>query len=462
MLTLRPYQSKALDDVRALYRAGTKRVLLHSPTGSGKTVIFCEVLKGGLARGKRCIIAVRGILLVDQAAERLRREHVPFGIYQGNHPDYDPDQPIQICSIDTLYARRIAPPADLIVIDEADTTGGAAYEWFLAQYKDVYLLPVTATPHRKGGMRHVADDVVKAISVPEAIEQGYLVGGEYYGPTRPDLTGVKTDYRKGDYVAADLFEAMDKPKITGDIVGTYRKNAFPLPAVCFAVSVKHSRLLEAAFLAAGIKAEHLEASTPIGERHKALERLRTGQTQVICNVGILCRGVDMPWLRVVIMARPTQSYNLHIQQLGRGTRPFDGKESFLVLDHAGNVMRHGMIEDEKDCNLDEGPGKPTAERSNIRTCQACFAIYPVSMEACPACGEIPEKKPREYQVVNGELKKYKKSTFKPLPSHDDLMAEVTKLVGTARFRGYKPGWAYHIVKAKYGPKAAKIAWKIIK
>lgn len=117
---LRPYQRRALEKVREHFSRGGKKALLRMPTGAGKTVCFCEVLKGAYNKSKPALFIVKGRNLVSQASARLKREDVPHGVIMGSNATADL---IQVASIDTLYARKLTPPAEIIVIDECFPAG---------------------------------------------------------------------------------------------------------------------------------------------------------------------------------------------------------------------------------------------------------------------------------------------------------------------------------------------------
>src|SRR5690606_28472645 len=95
--------------------------------------------------------------------------------------------------------------------------------------------------------------------------------------------------------------------------------------VVFAVSVAHSQEIAARFRAAGVRAEHVDGTTPAREREAILARVRSGETTVVCNCALLTEGVDIPALECAVVARPTLSLSLHLQTIGRVLRPFKGK-----------------------------------------------------------------------------------------------------------------------------------------
>jgi superfamily II DNA or RNA helicase len=485
-LTARPYQEEAIKKIREHYVQGTKKTLLQLPTGSGKTYVFCQVLKGVYEKGNRAIMVVRGASLVDQASLRLAREDVPHGVMQANHWRKMPDEPIQICSIDTLYRRKIAPPADLVVIDEAHLAGSQSYMWLVEQYPDAYFLPVTATPHLKKGLRHIADVVVNPITIAELIEQGYLVPARYYIPTSPDISSVSIDKKTSDYNQSELSTVMRNSALYGDMIDSYLRRGENRPALCFAVNVEHSLELVDSFNYSGIPAVHVEAGTSQADREDAIRRLETGEIKIISNVGVLTTGVDIPCVSCIILARPTKSYNLHIQTLGRGTRLYPGKKDFIVLDHANNVMTHGLIETDRECNLDGAPPKP---RENvIVTCKVCFHAWnPIEQyrllhpginligydyicrgvidETVCLTDNAPERKanaPVERKTdtdLNHELVEV---DSKELFEKVRLQQFIEKQILIAKRRGYKPGWIFHQLKEKYSEDVAKKHWKHIK
>ena len=461
---IRWYQQKALDEIRAHFAAGTKKALLHAATGSGKTVIFCEVLKGVHAKGKHAIIVARGKALIDQASQRLFREGVPHGCIQAHHWNHRPLERIQVCSIDTLHRRSALPPADLVVIDEAHLATSSAFRRLVAAYPNAFFLAVSATPHAPGGLSHIADVVVHPISIGQLMDEDYLARPIYYAPTHVNLGGVQVDRKTGDYNAFQLGQAVERSAIYGDVPRHYKQLADGQPAVLFAVNVKHSLEFVERFKAAGIAAAHIDAETPKAQREKCLEDLEAGRIQVVSNVGILTTGVDLPFLKVVILARPTRSYNLFIQMIGRCTRIVPGKKTFLVLDHANNVETHGFIENERKCDLTGKRKRASAidEERKPRLCLKCYAMFRQikGVSKCPLCNAPLETRAANRDAVEegGELIQV---SFQAANKYAGQI-NIAGLVRQAVERNYKLGWVYHHVKERYGKEHAQILWKEIR
>lgn len=439
---LRPYQSKAIEQVRLHYATESKKVLLKLATGGGKTVIFSQIMKTAAERGKRCIMAVRGRSLVEQASARLIREGITHGVHMAGHWNYYPPAKIQICSIDTLLARNLVPPGDLIVLDEAHYATSEGYRKFLRNYPNAFILAVTATPYVDKSLRHVADQIISPISFKELVEQGYLVDARYYAPVNLDLSGIKISQSTKDYAVEQLSDFMQQGALMADTVTNWKKFAQDRSTICFATSIGHSKNIVQQFLNNGIKAEHCDADTPDKERTNVLRRLESGETKVVSNVGILCVGVDLPFVGCITMARPTKSYNLFIQQAGRGTRPFAGKNDFILLDHAGNVLRHGFINEEPQANLDGKLPKPGGNPP--KTCTQCFAVYIGFKCQCGFRNPVGERT-RDLIEVDGTL-----GEISDLPFEAQFVREVERLKKERRSKGFKPGWVYYKLIEIYG------------
>jgi DNA repair protein RadD len=436
---LRPYQIASIDCIRQEFAKGKNKVLLKLATGAGKTTIFCDILKNAAAKGNRCIVVVRGRKLVDQASQRLIRESVEHGVIMNGHWNYRPHLPNQVCSIDTVISRRLRPEADLIIIDEAHLAISDGYKKFLSQYPKAFILAVTATPYVDKSLRHVADTVIAPITMQELIDQKYLVPFRYFSPSIPNLDNVKISSSTKDYVTDQLEMVMSAGNLTGKVIDHWRAIAEGRPTICFAVNVRHSMMLAERFKSAGIAAEHCDADTRDSERVRIIRDLESGRIKVVTNVGIFCTGVDIPPLGAIIMARPTKSKNLYIQQAGRGTRTFPGKDNCILLDHSGNILRHGFPTEEWEVDLD---GKPVSKKTinEAKTCSACFAVF--LGKVCPECKtEIPIVMPKEIHETDEKLKEVK---------FDPIAATLRKLKDEAKRTGRKPGWAFYELIRKYG------------
>jgi DNA repair protein RadD len=431
MIALRPYQSGAVEAVRAAYAAGRRAPLLVLPTGGGKTTIFSHVTASAAAKGRCVYLVAHRAELVKQIAMTLARfgtRHriiAPGPIVRQCQVEQfkaygrtfvDPHARVFVASVQTLVKRLADYPApDLIVIDEAhhltmDSTWGRV----VSAYPAARLLPVTATPCRldgKGlglGAGGFADDLVMGPTMRELIDAGFLSPYRIFAPPNAlDLTGVRT--RAGDYAKDQLAEAIDKPKITGDAVEHYRRLAGGKRAVAFCVSVAHAQHVAAEFAAAGVPAEFLDGTLDAAERDRIIKRFEAGQTLVMSSCDIVSEGFDLPAIEAAILLRPTQSLSLYIQQVGRALRTFPGKAEAIILDHVGAVVTHGLPDEDREWSLDGvKPKKRAAANDNeapdvkITTCPKCFTIH-LPAPVCPTCGHVYPVAARRVEQSDGEL-----------------------------------------------------------
>lgn len=452
MIPLRDYQQTAIEGVREAFRAGHRAPLLVAPTGAGKTVMFSYVAMATASKGRRVLILVHRRELIRQASRKLTETGVPHGlIAPGNTPTRDA---VQVASVQTLARRlhhdRAAP--DLIVIDEAHHAVAGQWATVVAAYPSAKLLGVTATPERMDGrgLGTVAggpfDSLVMGPSVASLIEGGFLTPARIFAPAEaPDLSGVRT--RGGDYDAGALADAMSKPKLVGDAVEHYRRHADGLPAIVFSPSVAHAEAMAEAFRAAGYRATAASGETEQRQRDAAISGLGNGAVQVLCSCDLISEGLDVPAVGAVILLRPTKSLGLYLQQVGRGLRPAPGKSALIVLDHAGNTLRHGPPDMPREWSLKGRPKKEKEKVDPARQCPECFAVF-APAPTCPECGYVYPVKSREIDHVHGDLSDVTSDLAARFGRHVPLSkvlrgASDADLALIAKARGYKPGWVWH-------------------
>jgi DNA repair protein RadD len=463
MTTLRPYQSEVVEAVEQIIPRTIARVLLVAPTGSGKTVIASEVIKRAVERYKRVLFLAHRREIILQTSRKLTAHGVRHGVIMaGIEPR--PMEPVQVASIDTLLVRGIRskamelPPADLIVFDEAHRSRGRTREHLISLYPDAMLLGMTATPCRGDGrgLGNLFDTMVETPQVAELIKQGHLVPSRVYAPIDPDLRGVRTE--KGDYVIGQLATRMNTDALVGDIVEHWLKYGESRRTVAFAVDIAHSVHIRDEFLHAGVRAEHLDGSTPIAERDAILARLEAGETQVVSNCMVLTEGWDMPEVGCCILARPTRQMGLYRQMIGRVLRPADGKADAVILDHSGAVFRHGLPEDHVEWTLktDQRAQNPThaARKAGaapaLRECPSCHTIM-CTPPPCIHCDWMPKPRGRGVDFADGELGLVVNGEAQaPQYSEGDCVTFFQQLRAVQQMRGYKHGWAAHKFKDKFG------------
>jgi hypothetical protein len=124
------------------------------------------------------------------------------------------------------------------------------------------------------------------------------------------------------------------------VAQTYRDHAFGKRGVCFCVDVNHAKRMAAAFQEVGVATASVDGSMSAKKRESVLVDYEEGRLTVLCACDILSEGWDSPLTEVLLMARPTLSRIVYVQQLGRGTRKAEGKDCLLVFDFIDNTVRH--------------------------------------------------------------------------------------------------------------------------
>lgn len=443
-MILRPYQQRAVDDTLA--NLGDNPILV-APTGSGKTVT-ASALVHQLDRPTLWLAHRRE--LISQAAITLEGYDLRCGIIMAGFAP-SPARQVQVASVQTL-ARRENPPVELIVVDECHHARATSYRKLLDAYPGVPVVGLTATPFRLDG-KGLGDvgfrRIIVACYPDELCQDGTLIEPVVYAPDAPDLAGARIQH--GDYADGDMFRAMTKSTITGNVVRTWFQRAGGKRTVVFAVNVEHSWQIVAEFRKHSILAEHLDGKTPRTMRDAILFRLKTGYTRVVSNCQVLTEGWDLPKLEVAIVARPTASLCLHLQQLGRIMRSAPEKTGALVLDHAGNHLRHGFVTQRLEYSLDDTPTQTrasTAEGAAGKRCPGCYLMVPPGTSECPECGH--EFKPEAPKHVDGELTRLTPAAQRPRPSIENQQAAWARIEFQRQHFGYQAGWSFHRFKATFG------------
>ena len=452
-MNLRTYQFQAIDAARAARRAGHRRILLSSPTGSGKTVIAVAMIARAVELGDRVLVIAHRKELIDQFWSRLQDVGIDAGVMRSTDERTDVTRPVQLGTIQTL-TRRDLPPAGLVVVDEAHRCPGESYARVLEAYPRATVLGLTATPSRLDGrpLKEHFDALIQVAAYSALIDQGSIIAPVVYAAREPpDVRKVKR--LGGDFSEKGLETAVRKGHVMGDVVASWQRLAEGRSTVLFAVGIEHSRDLVERFVAAGVKAEHLDGMTPEDERQAILVRLETGKTTLVSNVGVLCEGWDQPSVKCCIMARPTLSLTLWMQCSGRILRPYRGQKA-LILDHSGNVDRHGLPHEDREWSLD-GAVTRKSQTDRIRICGGCYAY--VTASPCPLCGHATPERPRKVVQVDGVLERVN-GAIKREQAADPKRAYFDTQVELAKKRGFKPGYASAKYKEKFDDAWPPWAW----
>jgi DNA repair protein RadD len=456
-MILRPYQIAMVDAIRGTWRGGAQRVLGVLPTGGGKTEVAIDIIVADATPRDRVLILVERKVLCHQWRERLHRHGVGHvGILQGEN-SIALSAPVIVATAQSIRSRGIPEDVGLIVIDESHIWH-QTHDTVLERSTGARVLGLTATPLRDGlGLRF--DTMVLGATIRSLIEQGYLVRPRYFAPAGDTIAQAldTVSVRAGDYAADQLSRAMRSKAIIGDVVGEWQRRGEDRQTVAFCVDKTHAAELAAEFVAAGVVAEMVVDETDDDERRRIFTAFDALDIRVLVSVGVLSIGFDSPVASCAILARPTLSTSLHIQQGGRVLRPFAGKADALILDHAMNTLRHGRLEDfvppEALSTIDKGSDKRSRrDPPEAWVCAGCEAINSLADDICVECGKS-RRRQTEVVVLDGELREIEVLPGEPLPGPtlEDIRDFYLMATWYGRSKNFnKPqAWAYFATQRRF-------------
>lgn len=464
-MQLRPYQTAMIEGVDSLWARGARNVLVRAPTGAGKTLCSMTLVAREAAAGVAGVVQAHRAELVAQLSCALagagvrhdltvnsatRRAIVDQHLSKFGRSYFDPRSPWSVESVDTAIKRRPRDGVKLVVVDEAHhCASGNKWVRGVNMYEDAKVLGFTATPCRTDGQGlnrasgGIFDAMVDGPHTAELMREGYLCEYDIKVAVPADLhlEGVAVS-ASGELNMTQAAAAMHaSSSIVGDAVDAYLKHCPGKLCICFAVDIEHAREITRKYLAAGVMASMLSGSHSETERAAVLGQFARGDLRVLVNVDLFGEGFDVPGVEVVQMCRPTASFSLFTQQVGRALRvavapevargwaemgadarraaiAASAKPRALILDHVGNMLRTYKVGDTEHVGPPEmfvgwsldGRTKRRSAGDAIptRTCTGCFMPFERYYGACPFCGlPVPAPEPGSVPAhVDGNMYDY--------------------------------------------------------
>jgi superfamily II DNA or RNA helicase len=473
MYTLFPDQVLVKDELREKFRTGFKRPLLVAPCGFGKGTVAGDMILDAVSKGNRVIFLVNRRELVKDMSKRLKKLGIFHGILMGAQ-SHGSHMPVLIASVDTLRNRlKDIQAPNLVFVDEAHmfVTEKSMSVLDTLEENGAYIILMTATPWLLSGkgMREIADCIVEGPQVAKLIEQGRLAIPEIYAPEQPDLSSVHVT-KSGEYDESETAQVMQSRKLIGDMVKHWKELAPGRKTVGFAVNIATAKEYAEAFNAAGIVSVAVDASTTDKVRDETWRQLASGEVKVVWSVGIISYGWDVPEVDCLILARPTMSLSLCLQQIGRGLRSSPGKTTCIILDHAGNTIKlypggsNGLPDTERKWTLE-----PRRKKGGFMEEEAEIDAMPLVCPKCPgppvAAARVLKPGTKNCPVCSYEFVKPRSRSAQSELEHDETgqLVKVESRVyiypaatgdtqkdaalNIAKERGYDPRWLDYRSKA---------------
>jgi superfamily II DNA or RNA helicase len=466
MITLFKHQDKLVNKrIKRAFKQGHKKLLVQSPTGSGKTIMFSYISKKTSEKNNKVLILTDRIELLSQAGGTLSKFEMTPSLIKAGSKYIDKSKKVFVAMSQTLRNRLKDPvwfnfirnEINLIVIDEAHAQEFNHIFETKGLLDKCRVLGFTATPVRTGKMTQLGlqyDALINGTSIVKLIKGGYLVNCDIYDCGAPDLSGVAVNRMKGDFAEGSMFKQYDNAKLYKGLTKNYLKHTPGQKMIVFCCNVEHAIKTTLELNKAGVKAKFIcsgktapkvpkkwtETSKAIyeeklrgfeifnqhyynlsGPRKKIFDDFNANDFEVLVNVDIATKGFDCPDIKVVALYRATTSLSLYLQMIGRGSRTAKDKTHFTVFDFGGNKSRFGGYDLDRNWSLWHEESKSEGGAPPMKVCgldskeneikgsgsikKGCERIILASYKMCPFCAfKYPEKnKAKEIELQLEEI-----------------------------------------------------------
>lgn len=410
-MQLRDYQLSAVNAVWNYISTTDGNPCVVLPTGSGKSLVLAQLAHDAATLwGGRIIILAHVKELLEQNAEKLKAlsPDLDIGVYSAGLNRRDKRAQVLVAGIQSVYQRACDfDPFDLIIVDESHLIppdGEGMYRTFLNDCRviapHVRLIGLTATPYRTStgwlcGPDNLLTDICYEAGVKELIQAGWLSRLTSKEAIRLDTSGLHI--RGGEFVQDEATALM------GDVIAPacheiLARTELRRSVLIFTQSVEHcDRVMRTIREVCLCRVEMVTGDTPAAARDEILRLFKAGQIKYLVNVNVLTTGFDAPNVDCVCLLRPTLSPGLYYQMVGRALRTAPGKSEALILDFAGNVRRHGPID-----QIQPKPRQVAGQNGEAptKTCPQCQTVCHAGFSTCPDCGHaFPDRTAPKHEAT---------------------------------------------------------------
>lgn len=421
LIVPRTYQIEGNNSIFEYFAEHTGNPVVAMPTGTGKSVVIAMFLENvfRMYAGQKILVLTHVKELIQQNYMKLLAlwPGAPAGINSAALGKRDFHDQIIFAGIASVakYAAQFGW-VDLVLVDECHLVSPndeTLYQLFFKALRSINpalkIVGFTATPWRMGHGKITEDggiftDLCFDITGMEAFNR--LIAEGYLCQLIPKKTQIELNVdgvhmRGGEFIASELQTAVDRDEVTEAALKETMEIAHDRKKwLIFASGVHHAQVISEMLHALGLECPTVHSDMSQGERDARISDLKSGRLRAVVNNNILTTGIDVPDLDFIGVLRPTASAVLWVQMLGRGTRPFPGKDDCLVGDFAGNTRRLGPINDPV---IPHKKGKKGGT-APVRLCEICDTYNHASARKCIKCGyEFPMAVKLTQGASTGEL-----------------------------------------------------------
>ena len=414
-MELRDYQEAAVKAIKRNWDE-THKLLLVMATGTGKTVVFCELAKEVTADGGKVLILAHLAELLEQAADKLLQiGGITASLEKADSYASHSDKVVlsswqTLQRDDRLYAWGW-DHFDLIIVDEAHRSMGKGYQKIFGYFNTTRILGVTATTDRgdRKSLGDFYDTIAYEFGLLNACKASWLVRPIAKTiPIKIDLDGVRVSRTTegSDLNAGDIGHRIEPllGKIAGEIATEepWRKHMVFLP------TVDTAKKMSDAMNAVGFRA--VWVSGACRDRVEKIDRFKAGRFNCLCNCMLLTEGFDHDEIDCITVLRPTKIRSLLAQCIGRGTRPLN-RIVALLNDAPDAKTRALVIRSSPKPNLLILDFLWLTKKLNLAAPASLFARSPEALKRMNSSGDMidsEEQAEKDYlESLYSEVEKHK-------------------------------------------------------
>lgn len=323
------HQEISLAQIQERRERGIRAFLIVLPTAAGKSRIVEEdIMK--FAAGKeqfRALILAPNTNIIADWKERIDKDLQPL------------QDRIDIKTYSYAvrhYHEKTRDYYSYIVVDEAHHAVAPMLKRVIQYYAPEFLVGLTATDQRpdKKRLEEIFGNYTTELSLKDAMEKGVVARANVYRiETNIDLSHVR--FNGKDYVNADLEKSVrvtSRNELIVNVLKDYftEGDAGKRQGIIFCINKAHTKEMARLLNAAGISAQDYSGDTKHPE--KVMQEFKEHKIRFLCACDMISEGWDYPELGILVMARPTLSKVLYLQQIGRGLRRTSIKKNVFVID----------------------------------------------------------------------------------------------------------------------------------